>query len=136
MVALRRKTRGRRNKKHTGSRRRRQQRGGARFVANVNPRVFTDEYQKAMDLIRQMQEVEAGKPRFDKYKQLLKYFLNSEEVIKSVSLRGSMRAKIDEFYALGKDYIDNDAEYAQLVQDVIYRINDLDARGVRHEVAN
>ncbi len=89
-----------------------------------------------MDLIREMREVEAGKPRFDKYKELLKYFLNSEEVIKSVPLRRSMRAKIDEFYALGKDYIDNDAEYAQLVQDVIHKINDLDARGVRHEVAN
>ncbi len=114
----------------------RKHRGGKRLAGNVNPHMYADEYQMLMHKMGEMRDEQVELPRFLKFKEIVKYLLNSEEVIKNKSLRRVARAKINELYALNKDYINNDNEYAQQVQDLIHKLNDLDARNVRHEIPN
>ena len=106
---------------------------GGRLAGHVNPLIYTDEYQMVMHKLRETEREQAGVPRFNHFKGLLKYLLTTEEVLKNKAFRDSIRNKLNVFYAEGHNYIDADREYAELLQEVISRINKLDNDGVRHK---
>jgi hypothetical protein len=114
----------------------RRQAGGRRLSGHVNPRIYDDEYRMAMHIMDQVRAEQADFPRFGKFKELLKYLVTSEEVLKNKRFRGVVRDKINEIYAENRPYVRENAEYPDIVQQLLVKIADLDARNVRHEIPN
>ena len=114
----------------------RRQAGGRRLAGHVNPRIYDDEYQMAMHIMDQVRAEQAGFPRFGRMKELLKYLVTSEEVLKNKRFRGVVREKINELYAENRPYVRENAEFPDIAQQILVKIADLDARNVRHQIPN
>jgi hypothetical protein len=123
-----------RRKQHRRTRRPRMR--GGRLAGHVNPGIFRQETQHAMHLLREVEGEQGGVPRFNNFKILLEYILTTQEILKNKVFRDTIRRKLNEFYGEGHNYINADKDYAELVQQITNKINDLDARGVRHKIIN
>ena len=106
------------------------------MAGHVNPRIYDDEYQMAMHIMDQVRAEQAHFPRFIKMKELLKYLATSDEILKNKRFRGVVRDKINEIYAENKPYVRENAEFPDIVQHVLVKISDLDARNMRHNIPN
>ncbi len=94
------------------------------------------EKDEAKRLMQTIAAAPAGEERFKVFKTLMAFNNESHEIMKDPVYRRVVREKINEFYALGLDFINKDEEYAELVQSILLKINDLDARGVVLKLPN
>ncbi len=117
-------------------RRKTHRQAGGRLAGHINPRIYSDEYQMAMHIMDQVRAEQANFPRFGKFKELLKYLVTSEEVLKNKRFRGVVVEKINELFRDNKPYVRENAEYPDIAQQLLVKIADLDARNVRHTVPN
>jgi hypothetical protein len=110
--------------------------GGRRLASHVNPRIYYDEFDMAEHLMDQVKEEQPNFPRFDKFKELLRYLVTSEEILKNKRFRGEVRETINEIFRLNKNYVRKNIEFSDMVRQIRVKINDLDARNVRHQIPN